>query len=72
MSLIYTLLSLNPMSQNWISNSVARMKISINSSRRLGETCCKCSSSNSVSNESGESWFILDGHIPEPSRTASV
>lgn len=38
------------MSQNWISSSVARMKIPINSSMRLGETCCKCSSSSSIAN----------------------
>lgn len=71
-SLIYTLFSLKPMSQNWISSSVARMKILINSSIRLGETCCKCSSSNSISKEIRDVLLHLGDHVPEPSRTASV
>ena len=44
----YTLWSLRPMSQKLISNSVARMKIRINSSMRLGDTFWTCASNKSA------------------------
>lgn len=47
---LFHTLSLRPMSQKLISSSVARMKIRINSSNRLGDTRCVWPSSSSVEN----------------------
>jgi hypothetical protein len=44
----HTFLSLKPISQKLISSSVARMKIRINSSMRLGDTNCIWLSSSSI------------------------